>query len=276
MKELKVALSTPVDDNLYSLLVAKLLLEENGIKIVGVITLKIWSFNRVFSEFSRLGVSILRKMWDKYIKREEKTSLNEDEEILKRLVRESKLNENSLQELCKTNEIRYKKVISPNDKDSINFLNQQNPNLIVSIGSVILKEEFIDIPSIGILNVHMGILPEYRGIGVTEWPIIEAESLEQIKLGITLHFIERGVDTGPIILKKPIPLKQDDSVSDLDIRYLPEMVKLMVSGITLVRDEELKSINQERNQGKQYYSLHHRMKTVAQKRLENLFSLKGS
>ena len=122
-------------------------------------------------------------------------------------------------------------------------------NLIVSIGSVILKEEFIDIPSIGILNVHMGILPEYRGIGVTEWPIIEAESLQQIKLGITLHFIEKGVDTGPIILKKPISLKQDDSASDLDMRYLPEMVKLMVSGITLVRDEDLNSIKQERTIG---------------------------
>jgi len=271
MKDLKVALSTPVDDNLYSLLITKLLLEENGIKIVGVITLKIWSFNRVLSEFSRLGVSILRKVWDKYIKKEERTSLNEDEEILKSLISESKLKEKSLQELCKTNEIRYKKVISPNDKDSINFLKEQNPNLIVSIGSVILKEEFIEIPSVGVLNVHMGILPEYRGIGVTEWPIIEAESLQQIKLGITLHFIEKGVDTGPIILKKPIPLKQDDSASDLDKRFLPEMVKLMVLGITLVRDEDLNSIKQERNQGKQYYSLHHRMKMVAQKRLENLF-----
>ncbi len=65
MKDLKVAISAPVNDNIYSLLVTYLSISEPGIKVVGVYSLKLWSL-KVFNEFRRLRLSLLSKIWVKY------------------------------------------------------------------------------------------------------------------------------------------------------------------------------------------------------------------
>ena len=65
-RDLRIAISAPINDNLYSLLVSQLCIKEVGIKIVGVITLKIWSIKRLIDESRRLGFMLIRKIWEKY------------------------------------------------------------------------------------------------------------------------------------------------------------------------------------------------------------------
>ena len=120
------------------------------------------------------------------------------------------------------------------------------------------------------MNVHLGILPKYRGMGVTEWPVIESTSFQSINTGITLHFIHKGVDTGPIISRKFIPFRKGDTFDTLEERYLPEMVKLMIEGVIIVKNGELNYETQESHQGKQYFALHPRMRKFAEKKLMEL------
>jgi methionyl-tRNA formyltransferase len=270
MPELRVAISTPVDDNLYSLLISQLCIREFGVKVVGVITLNVWSVRRIMSEYKRLGVTLLRKIWNKYGLCETYTACEKEKLVMELLVCKVGLQSKSLRALTYKNEIPYIKVNNPNDRNAIDFLRKQRPDIILSIGSSIIRKPFLELPSMGVLNVHMGILPEYRGIGVTEWPIIEGR-LEDVGLGITLHLMERGIDTGAIIMTRRIPIEKGDTISIVESKYLPEMVNLMISGVRMARDGNLESTSQKKHDGRQYFVLHKRMKIIAEKKLTNQY-----
>jgi methionyl-tRNA formyltransferase len=72
-----------------------------------------------------------------------------------------------------------------------------SPDLIISIRfGQIFKQALINIPRHGVLNLHSGILPNYRGILATFWAILNGEK----KIGATLHFVtDSGIDTGDVI-----------------------------------------------------------------------------
>jgi len=270
MKDLKVAISAPINDNIYSLLVTYLCISEPGIKVVGVYSLKLWSFKRFFNEFKRLRLSLLSKIWIKFFSL---SSAQDPVEESSELLKDKELEGFTLSSLCLEKNIPFRLFNDPNDQKTINFLNEANPDIILSIGSVILKEEFLGIPEEGVLNVHMGILPEYRGIGVTEWPILESSSLKDIKLGITLHLLERGVDSGPIIFSKSILINSGDTIEKIEAKFLPMMVETMLDGVRLARDKKLNQMKRTQDaEGKQYYFLHYRMKQKVSEKLNNLLN----
>jgi methionyl-tRNA formyltransferase len=86
---------------------------------------------------------------------------------------------------------------APNSADGLNTLAHSNPELIVSVRyRRILKDEAIAIPEHGVLNLHSGILPEYRGVMATFWAMLAGEP----EIGTTLHrIVDSGIDTGPVI-----------------------------------------------------------------------------
>lgn len=270
MSSLKVVISTPVDDNLYSLLVTKMCIDEPGVQVVGVFSLKVWSISRLKVEFKRLRKSILSKIWLKFFVPKNQSNNEVSNKIESDLRHKYELTHSSLKALCCANNISFIKTDGPNSKETISFVTKLEPEIILSIGSVILKDEFIGLPKKGVLNVHMGILPEYRGIGVTEWPILDSDSLETINVGVTLHFIERGVDTGPILLKKTISLKGLKDINDLESNYLPLMVDAMHEGIKMIRDNKQSQMVQSSSEGKQFFYLHNRLKEKAENKLKEL------
>ena len=267
MKKIKVVISSPIDDNLYSLLMSKLCLDSSQIEIVGIFCLKVFSFTRIYNEFKRLKKKIFIKIINKYFIRK---TIDKTNFIHERLISDSNLKIKSLKKFSKLNKIDFFQTNSPNDLSVLNFLKNKKPDLILSIGSIILRQNFLNTPKIGTLNVHMGILPEFRGIGVTEWPVIEAESLDQVNLGITLHFVEKGVDTGPILYKKNIPIIKNDTFSSIESRFLPEMVDAMLRGIKMIHQGKYEKVIQSNKSGKQYFFTHHRMREIFEKKL-NLF-----
>lgn len=270
MSSLKVVISTPVDDNLYSLLVTKMCIDEPGVQVVGVFSLKVWSISRLKVEFKRLRKSILSKIWLKFFVPKNQSNNEVSNKIENDLRHKYELTHSSLKSLCGANNISFIKTDGPNSKETISFVTKLEPEIILSIGSVILKDEFIGLPKKGVLNVHMGILPEYRGIGVTEWPILDSDSLETINVGVTLHFIERGVDTGPILLKKTISLKGLKDINDLESKYPPLMVDAMHEGIKMIRDNKQSQMIQSSSEGKQFFYLHNRLKEKAENKLKVL------
>jgi len=86
-----------------------------------------------------------------------------------------------------------------------------SPDIIVVWSySMILPPEIIKLPRLGCVNLHGGILPEYRGGHVMQWAIINGER----ETGVTLHYINEAIDTGPIIAKAKFPIEShDDGVS---------------------------------------------------------------
>jgi methionyl-tRNA formyltransferase len=73
---------------------------------------------------------------------------------------------------------------------------------------MILPTCLLDVPRLGCLNLHMGLLPEYRGPNGLQWAIVNGETTT----GVTVHYIEEGIDTGPLLARARIPIGPDEDV----------------------------------------------------------------
>jgi methionyl-tRNA formyltransferase len=84
-----------------------------------------------------------------------------------------------------------------NSEASLQEIKGFNSDLIISIRfGQIFKQPLIDLPKLGVINLHSALLPRYRGIMGTFFTILHGEK----KIGTTLHYIDNaGIDTGPII-----------------------------------------------------------------------------
>ncbi|MBL6664893.1 MAG: hypothetical protein ISQ34_03525 [Rickettsiales bacterium] len=97
------------------------------------------------------------------------------------------------------------------NRDGVEYLQDNwQVDLVVSIRyGVIFKEEFIALPKIGIVNLHSGILPKYRGIMSTFWAMLNGEK----EIGTTLHKItDRTVDEGQTLVINKVKVKNDKSL----------------------------------------------------------------
>lgn len=85
----------------------------------------------------------------------------------------------------------------PNAAEGLAVLNDVSPDLILSIRyRRILKNAAIAIPKHGVINLHSGLLPDYRGVMATFWAMLNGES----EIGCTLHrIVDSGIDTGPVL-----------------------------------------------------------------------------
>ena len=120
-----------------------------------------------------------------------------------------------LQSFCKRNVIHFERVSDFSNNNLIEKLKAFRVDvMVVCHFQKILKKQLIELPKFGSINLHPSLLPLYRGMAPQHWPIINGDS----ETGITVHFIDEGVDTGDIIIQKKISIGQDDYVFDLQNR----------------------------------------------------------
>jgi methionyl-tRNA formyltransferase len=117
-----------------------------------------------------------------------------------------------------------------NASDSIARLRDWSPDLIIFAGGNILRKQLLEVPHLGVLNLHLGLLPEIRGMSSPEWSL-----LNHVPVGITIHYMDAGIDTGPILQRCEFPdASQCESLSDLRNRLIAfgvEKVAGVVAGL---------------------------------------------
>jgi len=114
-------------------------------------------------------------------------------------------------------------VESINRAKGLQLVQQFQPDLILSIRfGFILNTAVIAIPRCGVINLHSGLLPEYKGIMATFWAMLDGCS----SYGSTLHYIDdKRIDSGPIIERLEYKL-------DLNRSYFDNLLVLYTSGVT--------------------------------------------
>jgi folate-dependent phosphoribosylglycinamide formyltransferase PurN len=117
-----------------------------------------------------------------------------------------------------------------NAPDSIARLREWSPDLIIFTGGSILRKQLLEIPRLGVLNVHLGLLPEIRCMSSPEWSL-----LKHVPVGVTIHYMDAEIDTGPILQRYEFPdAARCESLSDLRNRLIAfgiEKVADVVSGL---------------------------------------------
>jgi len=99
--------------------------------------------------------------------------------------------------------------------DTVEYLRALAPDamVVVAYGKVI-PQSIIDIPPLGILNVHASLLPKYRGAGPVQWAIVNGEAVT----GITIMQIDAGLDTGPMLLRTETAIGAEETAPELGRR----------------------------------------------------------
>jgi len=136
------------------------------------------------------------------------------------------------------------KVLEPiklKDPQFIQILKDLSPDLIVvcAYGKIIPKE-ILEIPKFGCWNIHASLLPKYRGASPINWAILEGEK----ETGITIMLMDEGLDTGPILLQKKIPISENDDANSLSQKLAQLGKETILSAIELHKKGELKIIPQ--------------------------------
>jgi methionyl-tRNA formyltransferase len=102
-----------------------------------------------------------------------------------------------LNELLAGTRTRYESVAEFDGTHSQQLLRDFAPDYVISGGAGIIRENLLSLPNIGFLNVHPGLLPEYRGVDPVLWALSEGGSL-----GATVHLMSAGIDEGPLLIRK--------------------------------------------------------------------------
>ncbi len=144
--------------------------------------------------------------------------------------------------------------ISPKDYENreafdaalLDALDREQADLIVLAGYlVILPEIMIQKYRNRIINIHPSLIPSFCGSGYYGLKVHESVLARGVKVtGATVHFVDEGTDTGPIILQKAVEVRQDDTpeilqrrvMEEAEWKILPKAIDLIASGSVKVVD----------------------------------------
>lgn len=117
----------------------------------------------------------------------------------------------AVRELCESKSIPYYQFNTINTKGCIEVLTELQPDIIFNQSDHIVRQKAIDVPRIGIVNRHGSLLPRYRGQMSPFWQVYRGEKTG----GITFHFLDEKLDSGPIIYQEEIPINKNETANSM-------------------------------------------------------------
>ncbi len=134
-------------------------------------------------------------------------------------------------------------VIQPerikNDREAIDRIKSENPDIIaVAAFGQILPKEVLDIPKLGCINVHASLLPRFRGASPIQRAIMEGDE----KTGVTIMYMEEGLDTGDMLAKKSVEIDHK-TADELHDELSAVGAELLVDTVGRIR--EIKAVKQD-------------------------------
>jgi methionyl-tRNA formyltransferase len=122
-------------------------------------------------------------------------------------------------------------VIQPRSARSAEFCEQlraAQPDVCVVVAyGKILPAPVLSVARHGCLNIHASLLPRYRGAAPIQWAVINGEA----ETGITIMRLDEGMDTGPMLLSRAVPILDDDTAGTLHDRLAPLGAELLVEAL---------------------------------------------
>jgi methionyl-tRNA formyltransferase len=101
---------------------------------------------------------------------------------------------------------------SVNHLESLEIIRSYKPDLLISIaGNQIFKQPLINLAPKGCLNLHTALLPKYRGLMPSFWVLKNNEK----ETGVSVFFVDKGIDSGPILVQKRLAIPENMSQAEL-------------------------------------------------------------
>src|SRR6266571_6476318 len=129
--------------------------------------------------------------------------------------------------------------------DNIEALAKHSADLyIVAAFGQILPQAVLDQPRYGTLNIHASLLPKYRGVSPISEAILQGDS----ETGISIMLIDAGVDTGPVLLKRSVALRGDETTGSLTLKLAELGAQALLEALPLWVTNKITPIPQDEQQ----------------------------
>ena len=121
---------------------------------------------------------------------------------------------------------------NPNNPEYIDFLKNKNIDIIINQSQFIIRKPFLNVPKIGILNRHNALLPKNRGRLTPFWVLYNKEK----ETGVSIHFVEEGIDSGPIVVQEKILVDKNETFTSLVKKNYQVAPKAMLKALSLIEE----------------------------------------
>ena len=154
--------------------------------------------------------------------------------------RGKKMNESAVKVFAREKNLPILQPESLKDESFIQDLKDLHIDLIVVVAFKMLPKVVWQIPTIGTINIHASLLPQYRGAAPINWAIINGEK----QTGVTSFIINEVIDTGNILLQKSVPIDEDETAGTLHDKLQESGSQLLLETLKLLESGEQKGISQ--------------------------------
>lgn len=154
---------------------------------------------------------------------------------------------------------------NPNSEVFLKKLSELGPDIIINQSQFIIKNSLLSIPRIGVLNRHNALLPRNRGRLTPFWVLFNEEK----ETGVSIHFVDEGIDSGPIVVQKRFPISESDTFKSIVEKNYEIASSAMLEALDLL-DKGFKDFIQNNHINATYntipsfsQSLEYRMKRIS-------------
>lgn len=134
-----------------------------------------------------------------------------------------------------------------NSPDVVSAISSAGVSRVVLAQSGIIRKKILEIPNLWIINCHPGLMPAYRGVDVVKWAL-----LERAPLGVTLHLVDAGVDTGAILETRSVVVQTGDTPESVESRMIATSLELLLEA-SVRGPDSYQPMPKSLSSGKQYY-----------------------
>ena len=189
-------------------------------------------------------------------------SLADEVTYVDALVRERGIPSRTIADACGAVGARHLRVGSLNDETAIAALRAAAPDLVAYAGGGILRPAFLAVPRLGVLNVHGGPLPAFRGMNAAEWAVLHG-----VAPACAAHWVEAGIDTGPVLLQRVVAPLGMTTVSKLRGYMTRLSVEVMLEAVDLVASERARPVPQAKADGRLFHVMAEPLLEVVERQL---------
>jgi methionyl-tRNA formyltransferase len=140
-------------------------------------------------------------------------------------------------------EFSYLSIMQPEnlkDPQFVNDLRQLKPDIFLVVAFRMLPELIWKMPSIGTINLHASLLPQYRGAAPINRVLINGEA----STGVTTFFIDEKIDTGNILLRDEIQIYPNENAGDLHNRLMNIGARLVIKTLGVISENKITPVPQ--------------------------------
>ena len=117
------------------------------------------------------------------------------------------------------------------------------PDLVIlAFVTDLIPEALLDIPPLGTICYHPSLLPRHRGASGINWAVIQGDT----RTGLTILWVDKGIDTGPILLQKEVEILPDDTTGSIYFNKLFEMgIDAILESVALIKSGQAPKLPQD-------------------------------